>query len=187
MRRTNQEFKEEVLRRSGQYRRAQAKRRKTILGAALCVCLCVTAVLFVPGRGASNDSAADMVQMEIMESPAAAPEYGQDSPVEQDSVQSAAGITGAADAAVKIIFETGEIAMEPADAAVIMGYLSSEDWIPDAANCITDHTLQAGKVTYRYHSACGTVQDEAGRSLRLPEEDQQIVNDMLSRYLLGSD
>lgn len=72
--------------------------------------------------------------------------------------------------------------LSPADAQKIIGRLSG-DWIPSAANCLCDYTLYVNGETYRYHSDCGTVQDESGQSLILSEADKQIVNEILESYM----
>ena len=59
MRRTEQEFKEEVLRRSEAFRRLRSARRKKSAGALVCVCLCIGAVLTaMPSLASSRKEAA---------------------------------------------------------------------------------------------------------------------------------
>jgi len=65
LRRTEQEFKEEVWSRSRQYRKEQAKRRKTMLSIGLCTCIfCITLTVFDPFGAKSEAPAADMMLMQ---------------------------------------------------------------------------------------------------------------------------
>lgn len=84
-------------------------------------------------------------------------------------------------AAVTVICGNEQITLDAADSAVIMDYLCSDRWIMSAANCLCDYTLEVNGETYRYHSACGTVQNDDGQSLTLSEKDKAIFNDIVSR------
>lgn len=79
MRRTDQEFKAEVLRRSREYKAKQAKRRKKILTVALCTFVCVVGLSFWSGgfgmKATSSDSAAPE-SMEIGMADVSAGYYG---------------------------------------------------------------------------------------------------------------
>ena len=71
MRRTEQEFKEEVLKRTRAYRQKQVKMRRSLLAASLCICLCVVVVSVLnPFRAATMDSV-KMEAVVFMEAPAA--------------------------------------------------------------------------------------------------------------------
>lgn len=66
MRRTEQEFKAEVLRRSEVYRRAQAEKRKKLIGIGVCTCLCMAIFLMVtPLRGVDKAVEAPMMLMDV--------------------------------------------------------------------------------------------------------------------------
>ena len=82
---------------------------------------------------------------------------------------------------VKISCGDDEITLDDADAAVIMEYLSSNDWIMSAANCLCDYTVSVDGSIYRYHSDCGTVQDDSGHSLQLSEKGQKIFNEIMAK------
>ena len=84
-------------------------------------------------------------------------------------------------ASVTIICGDEERTLEDADAAVIMEYLMSDRWILSAANCLCDYTLDAGGEIYRYHSDCGTIQNESGESLTLSESEREIFNQIIGR------
>ena len=305
MRRTEQEFKDEVLRRSRAYQQAQARKRKTLLGTGLCVCLCFVALaVFAPMGGASADSAAgNKAAIRTEMSMAQSPEFALDAaaPMEKEPAapepeeEPVLGVTsGAAEnfsvsrrydvvaievktnpedeaqyrfftdvekvAAIIIAIERfypadetqqepepmegtayeimithedkterytlfgdglcadsgGWIRLDanaarklekalsqesdavpdvsvsktnaanswplsPADAQVILGRLSG-DWILSVANCLCDYTLYVSGETYRYHSDCGTIQNESGQSMTFSEADKQTVNEILESY-----
>ena len=73
------------------------------------------------------------------------------------------------------------VTLDAADSAVILEYLCADGWIMSAANCLCDYTLEVNGQTYRYHSDCGTVQNDDGKSLTLSEKDKAIFNDIVSR------
>lgn len=65
MRRTEQEFKEEVLKRSRAYRQKRAKQHKKLLSIGMCVCLCFAVLkVFDPFGAKSEAPAADMMAMD---------------------------------------------------------------------------------------------------------------------------
>ena len=84
--------------------------------------------------------------------------------------------------AVTIIRESEEILLDAADSAIILDYLLNSEWIPSAANCLCDYTLEAYGEIYRYHSDCGTIQNGSGQSLTLADADKLIVNEILQNY-----
>ena len=90
-------------------------------------------------------------------------------------------------AAVKVIYGSEEMTLDAADAAVILEYFQSGDWIMAASNCVCDYTLEVGSEIYFYHSDCGTVQDGLGRSLHLPASVKVIFNNIVTRCPVGAD
>ena len=56
MRRTEAEFKAEVLRRSEAYRRARAKKRRNLIGIGVCACLCVAILSVFDLLGAASEA-----------------------------------------------------------------------------------------------------------------------------------
>lgn len=84
--------------------------------------------------------------------------------------------------AVTILRESEEILLDAADSAIILDYLLSGEWIPSAANCLCDYTLEAYGEIYRYHSDCGTIQNGSGQSLPLTDADKLIFNEILQGY-----
>lgn len=104
-----------------------------------------------------------------------APEYAMDgaAPMEEEPAAESAAVT--------IVCGSEEITLDDADAAVIMEYLSSNEWIMSAANCLCDYTIYVDSSTYRYHSDCGTIQDESGQSLTLSDADKNIFNEIIGR------
>ena len=195
MRRTEQEFKEEVLKRTRAYRQKQAKTRKSLLTASLCVCLCVVVLKGISPFGANSDSAPimDDVKFESALSMEAPAERAEPMAPVPEEMADAIGGNGAEDvmndgapaviSTVRIIADGEEILLEDADAAVIRDYLTYGQWIPAAANCLCDVTFAVDDTVYRYHSDCGTVQDEFGKSMTLSEADKIIFNDILQKYL----
>lgn len=195
MRRTEQEFKEEILRRTKAYRQEQARKRKKLLGAGICVCLCCVVLAVLDPFGAASEAPAAMNDMKMEsavsmqmagctdsgiiadESPAefaAAPMAPE--PEEAKSEAPAAEVVS-----VTIICGDEERTLEDADATVIMEYLMSDRWILSAANCLCDYTLDVGGEIYRYHSDCGTIQNESGESLTLSESEREIFNQIIGR------
>lgn len=88
---------------------------------------------------------------------------------------------------VKVVCGSEELLLDASESAVIMDYLLSGQWIPTAANCLCDYTLYVTGGTYRYHSACGTIQNESGRSLTLSEEDKAIFDEIVVRCTMPSE
>lgn len=83
---------------------------------------------------------------------------------------------------VKIMRGADEFFLDGDDIVCITEYLSSDGWIMSAANCLCDYTICVNEEIYLYHSECGTIQDGYGKSLPLPEEDKQTLNDILESY-----
>lgn len=193
MRRTEQEFKAEILRRSRVYRQAQARKRKTLLGAGLCACLCVTLLMVLTPMGAANmkDAAPESnmlvmedmkAEMSVVQSPQCPAEYMMDSAaVMEESDEPAGGDPTLAAVSVTVKFGEEEIRLDDKDSAAIMDCLASDDWIMSAANCLCDYTIYVTGEVYHYHSDCGTVQDASGRSLTLNEADKKIFNEIMAR------
>ena len=135
--------------------------------------------------------AADMMAMDEMKSEISmaqgtecVSDYGMEgaAPMEKDAAAIEAEESRAEEsAAVRIVFGIEEITLDAADSAVIMDYLSSDQWIPTAANCLCDYTLYVNGLTYRYHSDCGTIQDESGHSLTLSEADKEAFNSIVAK------
>ena len=65
MRRTEQEFKEEILRRTRAYRQEQARKRKKLLGAGICVCLCCVVLAVFDPFGAASEAPAVMDNLKM--------------------------------------------------------------------------------------------------------------------------
>lgn len=111
-------------------------------------------------------------------------DYGMEgaAPMEKDAAAIEAEESPAAEpAAVRIACGIEEITLDAADSAVIMDYLSSDQWIPSAANCRCDYTLYVNGLAYHYHSDCGTIQDTTGQSLTLPDADRKIFNSIVGK------
>mgnify|MGYP003525407490 FL=1 len=165
---------------------------RKIIGAGICVCLCMTVLAVLDPLGAKSQApAADMMAMDEVKSEISmaqgtecTPDYGVAgaAPMENEAAAVEAEERPAVEpAAVRIACGTEEITLDVSDSAVIMEYLSSDQWIPTAANCLCDYTLHVNGLTYRYHSDCGTIQDESGQSLTLSEEDKLIFNEIVGR------
>lgn len=194
MRRTDLDFKEEVLRRSREYRTARAKKNRKILASAIClfICICGFGVIYPGGlKSASTESAApeSMKQdsasfvrdEEAVESPAAAPmepaEFNLYGKGESQSQTPAAGEP------VNVQITRGEqrIMLGAPDATAMVSYLNGE-WIEAVPNCLPDWEITVNGMAYRYHSDCGTFQNESSCSLTVSEEDRKAVNEILSKY-----
>ena len=198
MRRTEQEFKEEVLRRSSAYRQKRAKTRKNLLTASLCVCLCIVVLKVFDPLGAKSEAPAMVddarIESAVSMQTADAEPAEKAEPMMPASEEMAEEMTGSAagssvnDCApdvistVRILSGGEEIMLEEADAEVIREYLTYCQWIEAAANCLCDYTFAVDETVYRYHSDCGTVQDEYGKSMILSEADKIIFNHILQKY-----
>ena len=185
MRRTEQEFKEEVLRRSEAFRRQRSARRKKSAGALVCVCLCIGAVLTaMPSLASSRKEAATesvaMAAPKFDPSLSAGAGYAADY-VLSDSV-SAEEPHEEEIAAVSIVHGDSVIRLNDADSELIASYLHGE-WIASAANCLCDYTLDVNGAVYHYHSDCGTIQDMSGSSLMLNAHDREVFNEILGCYV----
>lgn len=188
MRRTEQEFKAEVLRRSEAFCRERDRKRKKLMGTAICSCL-VIAVMWViaPTVGVSKDAAT--AGESVMHSTAVnqkddpaemIPEEA--APMEDNAVADAAAeIPMAEPAFVKVICGEEEITLDENDSAVILEYLSTDEWAKDDAACLWDYTISVNGLTYRYHSDSGIIRDESGRYLKLAEADKDIFNNIMAR------
>ena len=159
----------------------------------MCACIfCLVLTVFDPfGAKSEAPMAADMVtmdelkvEMSMVQEPECVPEYAMDgaAPMENDAAAVEAEESPAAEpAAVRIACGIEEITLDTADSAVIMEYLSSDHWIPTAANCLCNYTIHVNGLTYRYHSDCGTIQDGLGQSLMLSDADKLIFNEIVGR------
>ena len=188
MRRTDKEFKAEVLRRSRRYRARQAKKRRNILTALTCVLVFVVGVYsFWPQafKSSATDNAApeSMVQMsgscvlneEKAESSAVSPAEQEENGMQETDTGEPAGV-------MLYMAEDVFLALDSEDAGVIYGYLCSGEWIDSPSDCVTDYKLEVNGMTYRYASCCGTFQDEDFRSLTVPEADRLTINQILENY-----
>lgn len=189
MRRTDQEFKEEVLRRSRCYRARQAKKRRNTLAVLTCVLVCVVGVYsFWPQTfklaGTDNAAPESMLQVsgsyvsdeEKAESPAVSPAERTD----EGGVQE----PGAGEHSAVYLHMGEDIlqALDAADAGIMCGYLFSGEWFDSPSDCMVDYRLEVNGMTYRYSSCCGTFQDENFRSLTVPEADRLTINKILEKY-----
>lgn len=159
----------------------------------MCACIfCLVLTVFDPfGAKSEAPMAVDMMAMDEMKSETSmlqeaecVPEYAMDgaAPMENDAAAVEAEESPAAEpAAVKIVCGIEEITLDAADSVVIMEYLSTDQWIPTAANCLYNYTIHVNGLTYRYHSDCGTIQDGLGQSLTLSEADKLIFNEIVGR------
>lgn len=153
-----------------------------MLGIGVCAVLCIAALwLFEPlgMTGNSSNAAAEAApqapeaQMSIIEIDGNSMEFFADDAMPAEPEE--------APAAAESAEEEGALVLNAEDAAYILQYLSGE-WLPSTANCLCDYTVEIDGATYRYHSDCGTFQNEDGHSLTLAEEDRLIINRILESY-----
>ena len=192
MRRTEQEFKAELTRRYENYRQEQAKKRKKLLGAGLCACLCFVVLITAAawsGAGSDYTAQADMAKPEaaMAQEPAWMPESdsGAGAPMENESdgkLQDTAEATP--DISVSRISSANSWPLREEDALLISAFLNRTAWVDDVTNCIMDCKLLVNGAVYEYSTACGVFCDVANyRSLPLEEADRQTVNAVLETYL----
>lgn len=181
-----------MTRRCENYRRTQAKKRKQLLGAGLCACLCYVVLMTVaPWSGAGSDytAQADMAKPEaaMAQEPAWMPESdsGAGVPMENaadEKLQDMAEPTP--DISVSNISSANTWSLREEDALLISAFLNRTAWVDDVTNCIMDCKLLVNGAVYEYSTACGVFCDVANyRSLPLEEADRQTVNAMLEAYL----
>ena len=171
------------MRRSEHFRRERTRKRKKLLSATLCVCVCAAVVAVLPFPAAKNDCAApeaNMLLMDDMKTESAMVqqmEPAEAAPAERVTDECVS--EGTAEVTVRCGDE--EITLDEEEAAVILEYFASGEWIMSAANCLCDYTIYVDGAVYRYHSDCGTIQDEMGQSMNLSVSDRHIFNEIISR------
>lgn len=185
MRRTEQEFKAEVLRRSENFRRERTKKRKIILSAGVCACLCaVVLAVATPGLKFSSDDTApesEIILMDALKSEAAAAPMIEPEENAPELNEAVAECPAEGASIVRIRCGDDEITLNTEESVIICDYISSGVWIMNAANCLCDYTIYVDGVVYRYHSDCGTIQDEYGQSMTLSAEDKAGFNEIVAR------
>lgn len=171
MRRSNEEFKQEILRRKQAYLIRQKKIRRNILTGALCLSLlCGGVIPFT--RGSFDNSTPEAAPMEP------ALEYIADHSLMNGATaaEQPPGAPAAEESGTVFIALTDE------DAAVISAYLAGE-WVYDLTNCLCDYEFVIGVQHLHYHSDCGMIADyEQGCSMILDEETRLLLNEILKSY-----
>lgn len=172
MRRTEQEFKAEILRREKAYRWRQKQRRNHLLGIAACLVLFMGGVftLIWPGAmGAAKADAAPQSPEMVMDAEVPALE----APAADSNAECTSKYAGSGLIVVELSLE---------DTAVVSSYLDA-DWIDSLADCSSDYLILIGARELRYHSDCGTFQDyRSGHSLNVSEEARIQINRILDKY-----
>lgn len=196
MRRTDLEFKNEVLHRAAAYKARRAQRRKKLLAGACCLAVCILAAgVFWPGASGENMSAAtaDCAAPEAADQNGMSIQdvwYGQESAAEAPASVAGTGenngiIQDALPESVYVLIETagGECAvLSEEDAWQIRQYLTGP-WVDDLTDCASDWTIQIDSESFSYHSECGTFNDiDHFRSLTVSEEDRMAINAILEKY-----
>lgn len=191
MRRTDQEFKAEVLRRSSAYKARRKKRMKQVLTTASCVAVVVMALgIFLPSAfGGSSMSTADSAAPESMMSMqnAASPEFAADcdSPAAQEPESDFNCGAGEEQSFIQVcsIADENFVELSAEDASMLHAYLDG-DWAEASANCASDCILIVDGQTIYYHSGCGTFIDmSAYRSRTVEEETRLTINGILETYI----
>lgn len=221
MRRTEQEFKEELLKRTKAYRQEQARKRKRMLGVGMCACLCFVALTVFDPFGASSEApmAADnmMVGSALKSESAMLQDVGKDdlklesnreysfgdsspaenaaAPMAPETNMSTTGDPSSApweeaeesamlDVSVSISSAINTWPLKEADALVVQEYLSTEIWIEGATRCLMDCKIFVNGKTYEYSSRCGVLFDaDAQQSLTLEEAERITLNEILKAYI----
>lgn len=188
MRRTEQEYKAEILRRSDAYGKERTIKRKKIAGISLCVCISVMAfAAFEPFGSSSKAPMAVMDEMKVESAIVPQFSFSTESnaaevvPMEPGVGMDAISESPAEVQLVTVIFGAEMVVLNDEDSAIIADYIFADGWIMAAANCLCDYKIQIDGLMYRYHSDCGTIQDEKGRSLKLSDFDKEIFNEILGR------
>lgn len=164
MRRTEQEFKNELFRREQEYRTRQKKRRRAAVNTALCLvlvlCAGIVVLPFLGGMGGSTETADSMyadngMMAEGAESPGAAEgklEYGvAGSSAEPQDVCPAVMIDGV------LYFDTGEINNDPRKCGTMDGEITSR--VDGSTIPVMDDQSNFGVgYGYQYGATEGTVE-----------------------------
>ena len=179
MRRTDQEFKNEIFRRERAYRTRQKKIRNCVVTGALCLVLACAGVWGVMPRSTMEKDVGWDNMMEAQE-----PMYslqdsvtGMESAVEVPEAIPAEGeMNGSTNGGIRTVILTEE------DAGNLSEYLEGE-WVSDLTNCACDYMIILHGRELRYHTECGSFQDyTSGSSLTVTEEARQQINKMLQGY-----
>ncbi len=153
------------------------------MSAGLCACLCAVAftVLTPVGEFTADDCApeSEMILTDDLKMESAAVQKAE--PEEAVPIEEAVAQCPAEAVVVRIKCGSDEIVLNAADAGIIYGYLSSGEWIMSAANCLCNYTIYVDGAVYRYHSDCGTIQDETGHSMTLSEKDKAVFDEIVAR------
>lgn len=83
------------------------------------------------------------------------------------------------------IFTTESKPLAAEDGLTIVNILENGSWNTEGtADCVSNIEIVINGVTYKYHSDCGTFNDNTNqRSLSLDEKTQNIVNTLLMEYI----
>jgi len=172
LRRTEQEFKAEILRREKAYRWRQKQRRNHLLGIAACLVLFmggISMLIWPAGLGAASADAAPQEPEMLMDAEVPALE----APAADSNAECTSKYAGSGLIVVELSLE---------DMAVVSSYLDA-DWVESLADCSSDYLVVIGARELRYHSDCGTFQDyRSGHSLTVSEEARIQINRILENY-----
>lgn len=192
MRRTDQEFKAEVMRRSSAYKARRKKRMKQVLTTASCAAVIImTLGIFLPSAFGGSMNTADSAAPENMMSMqnAASPESAEDceAPAEQEPESDSNYGAGEEQSLIQVfsIADENFAELSSEDAAILLPYLDLEgDWAEASTNCASDYILNVDGQTIYYHSECGTFIDmSAYRSRTVEEETRLTINAILEAYI----
>lgn len=186
MRRTDFEFKQELLHRAREYRVERAAKRRRILTVSACVLLCVVGLYtFRPNifQKSVADTAAPEAWMENSAAVMREPETCLDTPAEAPAapIIEEERKSEAVDVGEGLLYGKTALTLDEADCAAVLALLQGE-WTDGETRCLVDYQLVLDGITYQYHAECGTFQDELRRALTLEEADRLAVNEILQKY-----
>ncbi len=193
MRRTQQEFKAEVFRRSSAYKARRKKRiRRTLLSVG-CAALVVFALPFLMvlsfgGMGGSNESAAIMQDAVTAQTPESVLEAPQ---------EPATGTNGApiyreenGKVTTEYSFSVSKVGtgvvntLQTEDAEKILEILSKAKWDFTNHRCYRDYEITLAEKIYAYSTGCEMFYDvETGEHAALTEDEQAMLHEILEKYI----
>lgn len=185
MRRTEQEFRAEVIRRSEAFKLRRKKKLKNLLVSFSCLALLISVqqVLSSGFGGSSAECADEAVDYFAQNQAPAAMEEAeslQEEPMEniQDS-STDAQTTGSGNSDP---FMT-EIILQPEDYEILDAIDNNAYWTEYGHDCIMDVTIIRGEHPYRFSTECGTLYNvKLGMTAELSEEACEQLTELIQKY-----
>lgn len=177
MRRTEQEFKAEVFRRSATFRARRKRRIKAALASLGCLAVILWGVQLMPGGfgGSSAECADQSVECALGNQAPAAAEPREEVALEDgmyDQSGSACGGTAVT-----------EITLEPEDYETMDAIVDSAEWTVEIHDCVTDVVIIRDSRVYGFSTGCGTLFEvSTGLTAELSEQALGQLCELIEKY-----